>query len=133
MPARPRGKPAFFEPAYSRKCAGVLRHRRVPMIASRPCVGHACQHRGLDYSHDFTGLGAKKPGMRSPSASVSASMKPRVSEVVRVCNTAMIGSFANGDALALRRDFGHASPRERGISEHAVRDQAGGSGAVADR
>ena len=66
-----------------------------------------------------------KPRMRSLSAATSAFMKPLVSPIVRVRNTALIGSFAIRTAMPWRcaSPFVQPDPSERRVREHAVGNQ----------
>jgi len=68
---------------------------------AQSCVRHACEHRGLHeaMTSPASAPNIVKPRMRSLSAATSAFIKPRVSEVVRARNTAMIGSFAMRTAM----------------------------------
>ena len=52
-----------------------------------------------------------KPRIRSPVASINAFMNPRVSSIVRVLSTAVMGSFATRTAIARR--FASVSVRPR--------------------
>jgi hypothetical protein len=59
-------------------------------------IGHASQHGGLNHGDDLAGLGSDH---RKAEDAVAVHrdqcfIKPRVSEIVRVRNTAGIGSFA---------------------------------------
>ena len=80
---------------YSRVCRG-----RTPFVAlgRRWSWLQFAGGDGLEGAARYAG-GIVKPRMRWPLAATSAFKKPRVSEVVRVRNTAAIGSFATRTAM----------------------------------